>query len=242
MTIGSRPRLIARDPVPVAGGHSSTLGTVNPTDSGIGPTLLERTAQRTHGVVTPANALDILAMWGVAWSASRLDQWSGIGVAAASYLADVADGIIARRTNTSSRVGELVDHVGDKPKVLWGIREIWRLGLADKPLLAAVASYNLANAALTSLDVVVNEEPQIQVTRRAKRAMFATTTGVGIQVIGHKIAETFPRAGRLVFWAGAALGYTGVVFLGVPTTRDYWNMARQGKRRAALAGRRCADH
>ncbi|MDA8288030.1 MAG: hypothetical protein M0014_06155 [Actinomycetota bacterium] len=68
--------------------------------------------------------------------------------------------------------------------------------------------------------------------------MFATTTGVGIQVIGHKIAETFPRAGRLVGLAGAALGYTGVVLLGVPTTRDYWNMARQGTPRAAFAQRR----
>ncbi len=218
--------------------HSSTLGVVSPTEPGIGrPTLFERAAKRTHGVVTPANALDVVAMAGVAWSASRLDRWSGIGVAAASYLADVADGVIARRTNTSSRVGELVDHVGDKPKVLWGVREIWRLELADKPLLAAVACYNLANAALTTFAVVANEEPQIEVTRRAKRAMFATTTGVGVQVIGHKIAETSPRAGCLVRWVGTALGYGGVLFLGVPTTRDYWNMAWQGKRRALFTRR-----
>lgn len=232
-----RTRLSGRLRHPVGRGRSSTLEAVSPTDTGVSPTRFERTAQRTHGVVTPANVLDVLAMGGVAWSASRLDRWSGIAVAAASYLADVADGVIARRTNTSSRIGELVDHVGDKPKVLWGVREIWRLGLADKPLLAAVACYNVANAALTSFDVIVNEEPQIQVTRRAKRAMFATTTGVGVQVIGHKVAETYPRVGRLVRWAGAALGYGGVLFLGVPTTHDYWTMARQGKRRAVFIRR-----
>ena len=208
------------------------------TDPGRPHTAFERIARRTHGVVTPANVLDVLAMAGVAWSAPRLDRWSGIAVAAPSYLADVADGMIARRTNTSSRFGELVDHVGDKPKVFLGLRAIWRLRIADKPLLAAVGCYNLANAALTSYDFVVNEEPQIAVTRRAKRAMFATTAGVGVQAIGHKIAETFPRLGRLVTWVGAILGYGGVLVFGVPTTVDYWNMARRGKRRSTLGRRR----
>lgn len=211
---------------------------VNATDPERPRTVLERIAQRTHGVVTPANALDVLAMVGVSWSAPRLDRWSGIAVAVPSYLADVADGMIARRTNTSSRFGELVDHVGDKPKVFLGLRAIWRLGIADKRLLAAVGCYNLANAALACYDVAVNEEPQIEVTRRAKRAMFATTTGVGVQAIGHKIAETSPRLGRLVIWGAALLGYGGVLAFGVPTTVDYWNMARRGKRRAALVARR----
>lgn len=211
---------------------------MNATDQPPPGTVLERLAQRTHGVVTPANVLDVLAMVGVAWSAPRLDRWSGIAVAAPSYLADVADGVIARRTNTSSRVGELVDHVGDKPKVFLGLRAIWRLGIADKPLLAAVGCYNLANAALSTCDYVVNEVPQIAVTTRGKRAMFATTAGVGLQTIGHKLAETSPRLGRLVSWAGAALGYGGVLVYGVPTTVDYWKMARGGTRRAVLQARR----
>lgn len=211
---------------------------MNLTDPGRPPTVLERIAHRTHGVVTPANVLDALAMAGVAWSAPRLDRWSGIAVATPSYLADVADGMIARRTNTTSRLGELVDHVGDKPKVFLGLRAIWRLGIADKPLLAAVGCYNLANAALTSYDFLVNEEPQVAVTRRAKRAMFATTTGVGVQAIGHKVAERLPRLGRLVIWAGGTLGYGGVLLFGVPTTVDYWHMARQGKRRPTLVRRR----
>ncbi len=204
---------------------------VNATDPQRPRTRFERIAHRTHGVVTPANALDVLAMVGVAWSAPRLDRWSGIAVAAPSYLADVADGMIARRTNTVTRIGELVDHVGDKPKVFLGVRSIWRLGIADKPLLAAVGCYNLANAVLTSCDFVVNEVPQIAVTTSGKRAMFATTTGVGVQVIGHKLAESAPRLGRLVTWTGAVLGYGGVLVYGVPTTVDYWNMARRGARR-----------
>jgi phosphatidylglycerophosphate synthase len=211
---------------------------VNATDPGRPRTVLEGIAHRTHGVVTPANVLDVLAMAGVTWSAPRLDRWSGIAVAAPSYLADVADGMIARRTNTSSRFGELVDHVGDKPKVFLGLRAIWRLQIADKPLLAAVGCYNLANAVLTSYDFVVNEEPQIAVTTRAKRAMFATTTGVGVQAIGHKIAEKLPHLGRLVTGVGAILGYGGVLVFGVPTTVDYWNMARRGKRRPAVVRRR----
>jgi phosphatidylglycerophosphate synthase len=193
---------------------------------------LQRIAEYTHGVVTPANLLDVVAIVGVGWAAPRLDTWPGIAVGAPSYVADVFDGIIARRTNTASWVGEIMDHVvGDKPKVLYGLLQIWRMRLADRPLVAAVATYNAANAVVTGYDWLRNAEPQISVTPRAKRAMFTTTVAVGLQVIAHKIAETHTRLGNGLSSSAAVLGYGGVVLLGVPTTRDYWRMARAGKKR-----------
>ena len=193
---------------------------------------VEHLADLTHGVVTPANVLDVVAMAGVAWSAPRLDRWAGVAVAAPSYLADVADGVIARRTHTASSFGEVMDHVvGDKPKLFYGLYHIWRQRLADRPLLGLVAAYNAANAAVTGYDWLRNAEPQVHPTPTAKRAMFASAAGVGLQVIAVGVARTHPKAGSVLRWTGAATGYLGVVVLGVPTTRGYWRVARSGPKR-----------
>ena len=101
---------------------------------------LQRLAAGTGGVVTPANLLDVVALVGAWWAGPRLGSWKGYAVGAPSYFADLADGIIARRTGTVTRVGEIMDHVvGDKPKIFWGAWHIWRLRLADRPLIATVA-------------------------------------------------------------------------------------------------------
>jgi phosphatidylglycerophosphate synthase len=195
-------------------------------------TALQEIAERTYGVVTPSNLLDVAAMVGVAWSARRLDTWKGITVGASSYLADVADGIIARRTQTTSTVGEVMDHVvGDKPKLMFGLYHIWRFRLADRPLVAAVAGYNVANALVTGYDWASNTEPQVQVTVGGKRAMFATANGVGIQVIGRRVGVSHPAAGRLLRVVGTLIGWSGLAIWGVPTTLDYWRSARRGPKR-----------
>lgn len=196
------------------------------------PTTLQRIARQTHGVVTLSNALDLAAMAGVAWAAPRIDTWTGYVVGASSYFADVADGIIARRTGTTSMVGEIMDHVvGDKPKLFYGFFHIWRLGLADRSLLAAVAGYNVANALVTGYDWASNTEPQVQVTTAGKRAMFSTAVGVGVQVLGTNLSRTHPGAGRTLRGLGRLLSWTGLVVYGIPTTRQYWQAARQGPKR-----------
>jgi phosphatidylglycerophosphate synthase len=195
-------------------------------------TTLQRIASQTHGVVTPSNALDVVAMAGVAWAAPRIDTWPGYVIGASSYFADVADGIIARRTGTTSMVGEIMDHVvGDKPKLFFGFYYVWRLELADRSLLAAVAGYNVANALVTGYDWLSNTEPQVQVTRGGKRAMFSTAAGVGIHVLGSNLSRTHPGAGRALKWFGRLFSWTGLVVYGIPTTREYWHAARQGPKR-----------
>ncbi|HET9692138.1 MAG TPA: CDP-alcohol phosphatidyltransferase family protein [Acidimicrobiales bacterium] len=191
-------------------------------------TTLQRLARTTGGVVTPANALDVVAMAATWWAGPRLGTWRGYAVGAPSYFADLADGVIARRTGTVSRAGEMFDHIGDKPKIFWGAWHIWRMRLADRPLIATVAAYNVANAAVTAYDLLRNAEPQIFPDRRAKLAMLATATGMGIQVAGTNAARTHPRVGRALRVAGALSTYGGVAFLGVPTTLAYCRAARGG--------------
>jgi phosphatidylglycerophosphate synthase len=189
------------------------------------PTVLQRIAQRSGGVVTPANLLDGLAFVGAAWSGPRFETWGGIAVGAFAYLSDVVDGTLARATGTESSVGELVDHVGDKPKVAFALWHIWRRRLAGRRLVAAVAAYNLVTASITVFDRLANETPRIEVTREGKRAMFTTATGIGVQVVASKLRSSHPVVSRTIEVSATSLGYAGLVLYGLPTIGQYYRMA-----------------
>ena len=193
---------------------------------------LQRLAAATGGVVTPANLLDVVALVGAWWAGPRLGSWKGYAVGAPSYFADLADGIIARRTGTVTRVGEIMDHVvGDKPKLFWGAWHIWRLRLADRPLVATVAAYNVANAVVTGYDLLRNAEPGVFPDQRAKWAMMTSATGLGIQVAAANAARTHPRLARVLHAFAAISSYGGVAVFGIPTTVGYWKTARNGPKR-----------
>ena len=193
---------------------------------------LQRLAAATGGVVTPANLLDVVALVGAWWAGPRLGSWKGYAVGAPSYFADLADGIIARRTGTVTRVGEIMDHVvGDKPKIFWGAWHIWRLRLADRPLIATVAVYNVANAVVTGYDLLRNAEPGVCPDRRAKWAMMTSATGMGVQVAATNAKRTHPRLARALHACGAISSYGGVALFGIPTTVGYWQTARNGPSR-----------
>lgn len=192
---------------------------------------LQRLAAATGGAVTLANLLDVVAFVGAWWAGPRLGSWNGYAVGAPSYFADLADGIIARRTGTVTRVGEILDHVGDKPKIFWAAWYVWRLRLADRPLIATVAVYNLANAAVTAYDLVRNAEPAVFPDRRAKWAMMTTATGMGVQVAATNAERTHPRLARALHGCGAISSYGGVALFGIPTTLGYWKAARSGPSR-----------
>ncbi|HET6917769.1 MAG TPA: hypothetical protein VFH56_16900, partial [Acidimicrobiales bacterium] len=135
------------------------------------------------------------------------------------------------RTGTVTRVGEIMDHVGDKPKIFWAAWHVWRLRLADRPLIATVAVYNVTNAAVTGYDLVRNAEPQVFPDRRAKWAMMTTATGMGIQVAATNAQRTYPRLARALRTCGAISSYGGVALFGIPTTVGYWQTARRGPSR-----------
>jgi hypothetical protein len=122
-----------------------------------------------------------------------------------------------------------MDHVvGDKPKIFWAAWHIWRLRLADRPLIATVAVYNVANAVVTGYDLLRNAEPGVFPDRRAKWAMMTSATGLGVQVAATNAERTHPRLARALHAGGAICTYGGVAFFGVPTTVRYWQTARNG--------------
>ena len=67
---------------------------------------------------------------------------------------------------------------------------IWRLRLANRPLIATVAVYNVANAVVAGYDLLRNAEPGVFPDRRAKWAMMTSATGMGVQVAATNAKRT----------------------------------------------------
>lgn len=188
--------------------------------------VFQRVAEATNGIVTPANAIDVAAFALAMESASKLDSWRGIASMAVAYTADLADGAVARATGTVSELGAGVDAVGDKVKTAYVGYHIARQGLANYDLLTAVAAYNMATAGATIYDRLAHDKPEVETTIPGKRAVFAGSLGLGLQIIGNKVAETDERKGRALKLAGAGIGYGGLAYYGAKAIRDYWRTAR----------------
>ena len=185
-------------------------------------------ASRTHDIVTPSNALDAVSIPLAAYAAPRFDTWGGIGLGLAAYSVDFIDGWLARRLGVASELGSKVDTVGDKIRVGIAVYNIWKNDQAPKSLLGAVAVQNLANAAMTVADRALNDQPEITVTDEARRAMFMQVGGIGLNVIGTKVAENNPLTGRALKISGTAIGFSGLLKYGLPTTRTYFNNFLRG--------------
>ena len=77
----------------------------------------QRIAARTRGVITPANIVSVIGLALVVWGVALLGHGSyilGVLLIIGGRLADIADGFIAERTRTKSRLGEIMDIVIDK--------------------------------------------------------------------------------------------------------------------------------
>ena len=197
-------------------------------DRGEALNAFQKVALTTKDVVAPANAVDAAAFVGAAWSAPRFDTWDGIIVGGLSYGVDAVDGALARITGTESELGAKVDAGGDKIKVIWGLINVLRNNQAPKSLLTIVAAQNLANAAIYGLDHAVHDEPHItEVTRIGKRAMATQVAGVGLNVIGNKVAEDKPALGKALKVTGTILGFAGFATYGLASTKEYWRQYRE---------------
>lgn len=189
------------------------------------PNVWQKVANATNDVVTPANAIDVVAMGMAFHGAPRLNTWGGIVESGAAYMADVVDGRVARATGTTSDLGAKIDPIGDKIKIAYGLWHIWRGNLASRGLMTAVAAQNAANTAITVYDQVKNDEPQLKVSDDGKKAMFTQAWGIGLQVIGNKVGETHKPAGKALKAAGAIIGWAGFAYFGIPSTVQYLRKA-----------------
>jgi phosphatidylglycerophosphate synthase len=89
--------------------------------------IWQRFAARTHGVITPANSISVVGFVAVCVGVYSLTQQRyalGLCLTVVGRLADLADGIIAERTQTKSSLGEALDVTIDKIVLIimvWGL-------------------------------------------------------------------------------------------------------------------------
>lgn len=189
------------------------------------PNTWQAIANATNDWVTPANVIDVAA-FGLAMKAGgNLTETSGIAHAAAAFGADIIDGKVARTTGTASSKGEAIDAAGDKIKLGYYLLKIWQEGLAPKPLLAAVALQNTANVAITAYDRKTNPMPLVHPSIDGKRGIFMQQAGIGLHVIGSRVAKSKPETGWLIKTTGTAVTALGIL-RGLKATREYWHIAR----------------
>lgn len=177
----------------------------------------QRVAQATNNIVTPANALDVAGFAGSMYGLANLDSWRGIIVGSAGFATDYFDGKVARGTGTASPLGEAIDAAGDKVKLAFALYQIWKLDLAPKWLVGAVAVQNGANIALTATDRIMNSEPVLHPSQNGKRAIFIEQLGLGMHIVGSEVSKTNARKGRFIKAAGTIVSLAGVGIGGVAT-------------------------
>lgn len=188
--------------------------------------IFQKISDATYTVVTPANVMDAWAFVRGIQGIAEHDTWKGIGKSAVGYLTDLVDGPTARITGTPSRLGEIIDATGDKIKMAYALRKIWQTDRAPKSLLTAVAAQNAANAAITIYDLIANDKPQVHPSEEGKQTFAIQEFGIGLNVIGSKVAERLPKTGKAMKHAGTVLGWAGVVRGVIQVTPSYWKIAR----------------
>ncbi len=167
-------------------------------------------AEGTNYWITPANVVSPIGLGLSIDGSNKLGTWSGICETAIGFGLDVADGALARATDTASPKGEILDATLDKIKVGYFALKLFQENRAPKGLIGAVAAQNSLNAAITLYDKYTNEIPRVHPVKEGKRGMFAQNLGLGLHAVGTKLTETHPAAGASVKKLGSVVGYSGV--------------------------------
>lgn len=109
----------------------------------------QRVAARTHGLITPGNAVSIigaiLAFWGM-MLIYKGELWFGLVILAFGRLGDILDGYVADATGTKSSVGETLDAGLDKATVFGALVLFLALQLAPLWLIVLLGIQQFAAA------------------------------------------------------------------------------------------------
>ena len=116
--------------------------------------IWQRVAKKTHGVITPANAISLS---GLALTISGLqdfkrgDKKKAITKVISGRICDIADGYVAERTKTKSPLGEAVDATVDKISMAHGLYVMSKTNTLPSLASASFLSQNIINTAATAL-------------------------------------------------------------------------------------------
>ena len=175
-------------------------------------TPVQRLAARTLGVVTPGNFITILGalitISGLVafWQSSFVVGLILIGL---GRLFDILDGYTARRTHTSSPVGEGLDAATDKFVILLAAGVLLLTHAVPTVLMTAVAILELVTAVtvMTGRKLGVRLHP----LRIGKYATFGLWSALLLYLVAHSLGATY-GTGRILYilaTVGGAISFGG---------------------------------
>ncbi len=85
---------------------------------------------------------------------------------------DALDGKLARATGGETQLGKIVDHTGDKIKVLYTIWNMYKAGTAPRSVLGGIAAFNAINAAC-SIKTHIDSPDMSQVPEKSGKIAMA---------------------------------------------------------------------
>ena len=182
----------------------------------------QRVARRTHGILTPGNALSAFGLALVLWGLLLLvDGHTAAGLIAIGFgrLADILDGMAADRTGTKSPLGELLDTTFDKIGILATVLVFVAYGFTPWWLVAAILLQHLA-IVIASLLARLRRVP-LHPSRSGKLSMAGVWTALGLFGVAHLFST---HGWKLAEWIALAGGYSaaaGALGLGVAAAVSY---------------------
>jgi phosphatidylglycerophosphate synthase len=114
----------------------------------------QRLADRTHGIVTPGNALSVIGFVIVLYGLYLLiidELLAAVLAISLGRLVDVADGAVADYTGTKSPLGALIDTVVDKLILGLSCLVLWAYNLVPQLILVLLLAHVTYNASMTGL-------------------------------------------------------------------------------------------
>ncbi len=121
--------------------------------------VYQKIASKTRGIATPGNLVTTAGLGLVAYGSTKLgtDLVEGIGFVTAGRLADIADGVLANKTDTKSPLGEKFDAVADKLAVGIVAVGVIENNLIPLPITLGILAQNGLNAVLSSRGKLKNK-------------------------------------------------------------------------------------
>lgn len=191
-------------------------------------TAVQKMAERTNGLVTPANAVTAA---GLALTAAGCGEFAkggnmaaAVGMIAAGAVCDALDGATARATRTANyQAGRHFDAVTDGIKSVMFGAALFASGAYSADLLAMNYGPKLAGWAVNGVRFARGHGDKVKTIKVAKAAEIARWIGPGCAAIG-QVAKSIPGApGEIVTLAdrGALVATVGACALGLVAMAGY---------------------
>jgi phosphatidylglycerophosphate synthase len=195
--------------------------------------IWQRIAHKSHGVVTPAN---LISLTGLALTMSGLQDFKKSNKQQAAVkiilgrVCDIADGLVAEKTETKSPLGEAVDATVDKISMAHGLYVLSETDTLPVFTTATFFTQNVVNAAATA--IAKKRGVELHPSAEGKVTTLLQWAAIGGYVIHSALNEpgNRPAANSHIETASHAIS-GGATILGAVVNLQYMQTALQSQQK-----------